>query len=368
VLLIDRDGTITFANPAAERLLRAEGVRFVGRPAGEVYRVTSPQRAGKHRFELVPTGESREGLLLVGDACVPIEERQTSIRDADGTPLGTIVTFHDISARKASELEREALLLAEREARERADAANRLKDEFLATISHELRTPATGVLGWARLLRGGRLDAEQARQALEALERGAQAQARLLDDLLDMSRIIRGTLRIELSPVDVRDVVAGAIETVAPAMQAKRIAFVNAVPADLPLVQGDPDRLRQVFWNLLSNAVKFSEAGGSITVGGRAEADQVVVTVCDSGHGIEADALPYIFDRFRQADGSSTRSHGGLGLGLAIVRHLIELHGGTVTAHSEGRGRGAEFDIGLPIARGTLARRATSADAADAVS
>jgi PAS domain S-box-containing protein len=364
VLMIDCDGMITFANPAAERLLRVARADVVGRPAGEIYRLRSVQRPGSPRFQPMPTGEAREGILVVGGgAGVPIEERQTSIRDADGTPLGTIVSFHDISARKASESEREALFEAERQARERADGVNRLKDEFLTTISHELRTPATGVLGWARLLRTGRLDPEQTRQALDALERGAQAQARLLDDLLDMSRIIRGTLRIELAPVDIRDVLAGAIETVTPAMHAKRILFANAVPPDLPAVQADPDRLRQVFWNLLSNAVKFTEPGGSIAVSGRAEADQVVVTVRDSGHGISSEALPYIFDRFRQADGSSTRPHGGLGLGLAIVRHLIELHGGTVTASSEGRGRGAEFEIGLPIARGVQPRPATVSDA-----
>ena len=190
----------------------------------------------------MPTGESREGLLLVADeTCIPIEERRerrfampTGRRSAPSSRSTTS------AARKASESEREALLQAEREARERADGANRLKDEFLATISHELRTPATGVLGWARLLRGGRLDAEQTRQALEALERGAQAQARLLDDLLDMSRIIRGTLRIELAPVDVRDVLAGAVETVTPAMHAKRIAVRERRSGGLPLVRAIP--------------------------------------------------------------------------------------------------------------------------------
>jgi len=204
------------------------------------------------------------------------------------------------------------------------------------------------VLGWARLLKTGRMDEAQTRHALDALERSARAQATLLDDLLDMSRIVRGTLRIELEPTDVAAVLNGAIETVMPAINAKRIQFTLKRPPQLPAVRADADRLRQVFWNLLSNAVKFTGPGGTISVAADYDGDRVRIEVVDSGSGIDAEALPFIFDRFRQADGSSTRLHSGLGLGLAIVRHLVELHGGTVFAESEGRGRGARFVILLP--------------------
>jgi signal transduction histidine kinase len=266
--------------------------------------------------------------------------------------VGMIVTLRDISRRKAIDAERDALLERERQARESADTANRIKDEFLATVSHELRTPATSILGWVDMLKTGRMNEAQTRKAVDALQRGARAQAKLLEDLLDISRITRATLRIEPEPTDIADVLQGAIETVTPAIHAKGIAFTVTLPAKLPLVRADPDRLRQVFWNLLSNAVKFTEPGGAISVSITEDRDQLRTEVVDSGRGIEPDAMSFIFERFRQEDGSSTRAHGGLGLGLAIVRHLIELHGGTVTAASEGRGRGARFEIRLPKGSG----------------
>ena len=259
-----------------------------------------------------------------------------------------IMTFRDVSHRKAIDAERDALLESERIARAAADAANRLKDEFLATLSHELRTPATGILGWVRLLKTGRMDQTHTRQALDALERSARAQAVLLDDLVDMSGIMQGTLRLELRPIDLQEALSGAIETVEPAIRSKAIDLRVEMPADLPLLHADADRLRQVFWNLLSNAVKFTDPGGSIRVAVTWETDHVGIDISDSGRGIDPESLPFIFDRFRQADGSTTRSHGGLGLGLAIVRHLVESHGGTVTAASEGPGRGAQFHIRLP--------------------
>jgi len=361
VLMIDRDGKVTFINPAAEALLGCDAVSVAGHAAADVFRIVDPPAGGADGLGVIDDGAAREHLLVRRDgADVPIEARRAAIRDAQGSAVGTIVTFHDITRRKAIDAEREALLQSERQARERADDASRLKDEFLATISHELRTPATGILGWVRLLKTGRMDGVQTRQALDALERGAVAQARLLEDLLDMSRIVRGTLRIDLEPTDVRKVLDMAAETVAPAIRAKEIEFAIDSPPHLPRVQADPDRLRQVFWNLLSNAVKFTQPGGTIRVSARVAEGRLHVEVVDSGHGIEPDALPYIFDRFRQADGSTTRSHAGLGLGLAIVRHLIELHGGIVTAHSDGRGKGARFQIGLPIAAGEQVEHATS--------
>jgi signal transduction histidine kinase len=292
-----------------------------------------------------------------GSKC-PIDEMQASVRDDRGAIIGTIRTFRDISLRKVTETERETLLQRERAARVVADEANRLKDEFLATLSHELRTPATAVLGWARILKSGRLDAAQLDQAIGALERSARAQAVLLEDLLDMSRIVRGTLRLDLAPTDVRVALQSAIETVEPSVVSKGIDLQLDVPADAPLVRADTDRLRQIFWNLLTNAVKFTDHGGRIRVSVVRELDQLRIDVTDTGRGIDAESLPFIFERFRQANGSSTRSHGGLGLGLAIVRHLTESHGGTVTATSEGPGRGARFTVRLPtlpaVQRGRL--------------
>jgi signal transduction histidine kinase len=270
------------------------------------------------------------------------------VRDHGGEITGTIRTFRDISMRKAIDAEREASLERERTARAAADAANRLKDEFLATLSHELRTPATGILGWARILKTGRLDDAQVQQAVAALERSARALAVLLEDLLDMSRVVRGTLRVDLQPTDVLPALRSALETVEPAIRSKGIDLQVDLPANAPLVRADSDRLRQVFWNLLTNAVKFTDRGGSIGVVLLEEHDYLRIDVIDSGRGIDAETLPFIFDRFRQADGSTTRSHGGLGLGLAIVRHLMESHGGTVTASSEGRGRGSQFTVRMP--------------------
>jgi PAS domain S-box-containing protein len=367
VLMVDREGMVTFVNPAAEQLLRSASDTVLGRPGARVFRVVDPEtRQPDPAHRRADGNAAREYMLLRHDGSeVPIEEMQADIRDSNRQIVGTIITFRDITSRKAIDAERDALLQSERQARERADVASRLKDEFLATISHELRTPATGILGWVRLLKTGRMDEAQTRQALDALDRGARAQAMLLEDLLDMSRIVRGTLRIDLEPTDVGEVLQAAVETVTPAINTKRIRLAVAVPPNLPRVQADPDRLRQVFWNLLSNAVKFTEPGGSISVSATREDDRLRVDVADSGHGIDPDVLPYIFDRFRQADGSTTRSHGGLGLGLAIVRHLIELHGGTVTAESEGRGRGARFRIALPIA--ASARAPVGKSAADTV-
>jgi signal transduction histidine kinase len=279
----------------------------------------------------------------------PIEEMQARVRDRAGDIIGLIKTFRDVSRRKAIDADRDALLEREQKARATADAAHRLKDEFLTTLSHELRTPATGILGWVRLLKTGRLDETETRRGLDALERSARAQAVLLDDLLDMSRIARGTLRLDLRPTDVGDALRNAIETIQPALISKGIDFRAEIPADvIGPVLADADRLRQVFWNLLSNAVKFTDPGGSIRASIVQDRDQVRVEVSDNGRGIDPESLPIIFERFRQADGSTTRLHGGLGLGLAIVRHLVESQGGTVTAASDGRGRGARFTVCLP--------------------
>jgi len=247
-------------------------------------------------------------------------------------------------------IERERLDLLEREQRARAEAesVNRLKDEFLATLSHELRTPLNAILGWSHLLTSGKTNPATSQRALNVIRNNAMAQSQLIEDILDVSRIIGGKLRIGVRAVDLAEVIDAALDSVSPATDAKAITIERDLEP-LDPIAGDPDRLRQVFWNLLSNAVKFTPRDGRVTVRLRREGDDAVVSVEDTGIGISPDFLPYVFDRFRQADGSATRRHGGLGLGMAIVRYLVELHGGTVRAESEGDNRGAKFTVALPI-------------------
>ncbi|MDT7690074.1 MAG: hypothetical protein QOE46_2833 [Acidobacteriota bacterium] len=230
-----------------------------------------------------------------------------------------------------------------------AQEANRIKDEFLATLSHELRTPLTAILGWSSMLTSGGFDVEATRRAVETIERNARAQRQIIDDILDVSRIITGKLRLELRPVEVRPLVHDAVETVRPAAEAKGVYVSTLLASDVSEVSADPDRLRQVMWNLLSNSVKFTPGGGRVEVELRREGAQAVVRVSDTGQGISEDFIPHVFDRFRQADMGTTRRHGGLGLGLAIVRHLVELHGGEVTAESDGLGLGSTFTLRLPL-------------------
>ncbi|MCA1816835.1 MAG: PAS domain S-box protein [Acidobacteria bacterium] len=230
-----------------------------------------------------------------------------------------------------------------------AQEVNRLKDEFLATLSHELRTPLTAVLGWTRLLGTGQLDAETQARALETIERNAQAQVQLIDDILDVSRIIRGKLRLNVRPVELAPVIESAVDSVRPAAEAKGVRLQVVLDPRTGPVSGDPDRLQQIVWNLLSNAIKFTPRGGRAQVLLSRANSHVEIVVSDTGQGIAPEFLPYVFDRFRQADPTTTRVHGGLGLGLAIVRHLVELHGGTVKAESEGAARGATFRITLPL-------------------
>src|ERR1051326_1351656 len=231
-----------------------------------------------------------------------------------------------------------------------AQESNRLKDEFLATVSHELRTPLTAVLGWAHMLRTNQLDERSAAHAVETIERNARSQAQLIDDLLDVSRVITGKLRLDVRPVDPGSFIESAIEAVRPAAEAKGVRVGGAFDEGVAPVAGDPVRLQQVVWNLLANAIKFTPRGGVVEVRLARVDSHVEIVVSDNGVGIGPEFLPHVFERFRQADMSTTRHHGGLGLGLSIVRHLVELHGGTVEAESAGEGRGATFVVKLPVA------------------
>jgi signal transduction histidine kinase/CheY-like chemotaxis protein len=246
--------------------------------------------------------------------------------------------------------EREELLVRELAARAEAETANRMKDEFLATVSHELRTPLNVIIGWSHMLRHDHLDEATMAHAFETIERNAQSQAQLIEDILDVSRVITGKLLLNIGPVDVAAVINAAIDCVQLAADAKGIQLEVTLAPSARHISGDAGRLQQVVWNLLANAIKFTPAGGRVSVRLERAGRNAQIRVSDTGEGISADFLPFIFDRFRQADGTSTRRHGGLGLGLAIVRHLVELHGGTVHADSEGEGRGATFTISLPLA------------------
>ena len=266
-----------------------------------------------------------------------------------------------------SEEARRQLLEREKAARQEAQAANHAKDEFLATLSHELRTPLNAILGWVRLLNSGSLDPATTQRALEIIERNTRLQAQLIEDLLDVSRIISGKLKLDLRPASLSAVVEGAIDSVRPTADAKQIAleFHSTVDSDNVLI--DQGRMQQVFWNLLSNALKFTPEHGRVSLSVTAADSTLSVRVEDTGAGINPRFLPFVFDRFRQEDGATTRAHGGLGLGLSIVRHLVELHGGSVRAESEGEGRGSAFIVDLPLAR-TAALTTTFPASGDAFS
>ena len=266
--------------------------------------------------------------------------------------------FHE---RKRAEEKLAHLLVRERAARADAEKANRLKDEFLATLSHELRTPLNAVLGWARMLKAGRLDLESSLHAIEVIERNAWAQKQIIEDILDVSRVITGKLQLHLAPVDLIGVVKAALDAVRPALEAKDIAVEESYQEGLKVIAGDADRLQQVIWNLLSNASKFTPVGGTVAIRVTQDKTYVAIEIIDTGPGIDPDFLPHVFERFRQADGSTTRTHQGLGLGLAIVRHLVELHGGVISADNLDLRSGAIFTVKLPLPSTELALERPSA-------
>ena len=314
--------------------------------ADAVAQVTDRQRVGA---ELLGVQHNRnytkDGEVLY------CEWYNSVLSDESGKLVSVLSLVLDVTGRKLAEEERAALLNRERDLRKQAEVADRLKDEFLATLSHELRTPLTSILGWATLVRSGDVDhAENLDRALEIIERNARSQARLIDDLLDVSRIITGNLQLEVHPLNLAPIVTAAIEALKPAAGAKGIHVETALDPRSCLVSGDPNRLRQVIWNLLMNAIKFTPRGGKVTLSLQCVEAGARLTVADTGEGITAEFLPYVFHRFRQEEGSISRKAGGLGLGLAVVRHLVELHGGNVSAESAGPGQGSTFTVDLPLA------------------
>lgn len=297
-----------------------------------------------HRFLLALPPSNPDA----GFAQMPQSGRIDPLVDA-GVLVGTVTIIEDVSDRIASESALRKQIEAQQLARSIAENALRAKDEFLSTLSHEIRTPLNAVLGWARILIArNEIDRNLLDRALRVIERNASAQARMIDDMLDMARIASGKLRLDMRPVDVVKVVLAAVDVIMPSAHAKHIAVRTNLDVRTPSVLGDQDRLQQVIWNLLSNALKFTEPGGTIGVRLALNGRFVRIVVTDTGSGIIPEFLPHVFERFRQADASSSRRHGGLGVGLALVHDLIELHGGSVHAHSDGEGKGATFSIDLP--------------------
>jgi PAS domain S-box-containing protein len=362
----DLNGIISSWNQGAERIFGYSAEEMIGTSImrliplerqGEEEEILSCLRRGERfeHFETVRT--TKEGRQL------HISLTVSPIKDANGRVVGASKIARDITDRKLSEealreaqkvaetanADRQRLLESERVARSEVERASHVKDEFLATLSHELRTPLNAVLGWATALRAGHFPTQELEQGLETIERNARVQAQIIEDLLDMSRIISGKVRLEVQRVDLPAVVAAAIDTVRPSASAKGVRLETIIdPLNAP-VTGDPNRLQQVLWNLLSNAIKFTSKGGRVQILLERVDSHVEVSIIDTGEGISPEFLPYIFDRFQQADASTTRRHGGLGLGLAIVKQLVELHGGSVRVKSPGTGKGASFIVSLPV-------------------
>jgi PAS domain S-box-containing protein len=356
VIVADAEGQVRFLNGAAAALTGWPPMDAVDRPLSDVFRIVddatrrpieSPvDRAVRHGAVV---GLANHTLLLARDGTErPIDDSAAPIRDPAGAVIGAVLVFRDVTDRRRAESERARLLAAERAARADAETASRAKDEFLATLSHELRTPLTAIVGWVRLLRTVALDPPTTARALETIERNAKLQAQLVDDLLDISRIITGQLHLDVRPVNLVSVVQEVAESLRPAIDAKGLGLSTSLDPEAAIAWGDTARLQQAVWNLVSNAVKFTPEGGEVTVSLTRDPAGVTLQVRDTGIGIAREFLPHVFERFSQADPTRTRQHGGLGLGLAIVRHLVELHGGTVRADSPGVGGGATFTIVLP--------------------
>jgi PAS domain S-box-containing protein len=353
IFFLDTERRITRWSLGAERILGYQEAEILGQPGSIIFTPEDVQKgADKQELEKAEAegrAEDERWHLRKDGSLFWATGFVTPLRDETGQLRGFAKIMRDTTEHKQAEDERNQLLVREQEARAEAEAANRIKDEFLAVLSHELRTPLNPILGWAKLLRSRTFDQKTADRALETIERNAKLQIQLIEDLLDVSRILRGKLSLNVCPVALITTIEAAMETVRLAAQAKSIQIQTMLDSSVGLVAGDPNRLQQVVWNLLSNAVKFTPDGGRVAVRLERVGSQVQIQVIDTGKGISPDFLPHVFEYFRQADSTTTRVFGGLGLGLAIVHHLVELHGGTVWAESPGEGQGATFTIRLPL-------------------
>jgi PAS domain S-box-containing protein len=353
IVMLDLSGNVISWNNGARRILGYSDEEILGKSAA-VFFTPEDRQDNIHLREL--STAAAEGRSVDERWHVRKDGSQffasgvtTSLRDQSGTLVGFAKVMRDVTDKQQLEERRAQLLLVEQNARKEAELANRTKDEFLATLSHELRTPLNAILGWAIMLRSGRVGPEDMTEGLSVIERNAKVQAQLIEDLLDISRIISGKMRLHPRPTVIQECIHAAVESVRLAASAKNIDLRIEMPEERFIVAGDPGRLQQIMWNLLSNAVKFTPQSGTVAVRAERGESSVTVSVSDTGMGIAPDFLPFVFDRFRQADGTTRRAHGGLGLGLAIVRHLSELHGGSVRAESEGAGQGATFFVSLPL-------------------
>ena len=357
IVVCDEDGIIRGFNPEAER---QHGVDRKGVPPAEWASSYGLRDLSGRPLALLDTplyralkGERVENARWMvrrpdGSACI-LTGTALPLHHADGTPAGAVVTTRDETERLQLEEDLRRESATTQRLYEQAQELHRVKDEFLATVSHELRTPLQAILGWARLLQETEEDPARRGHGLATIERNARVQAQLVDDILDASRLVSGTMHLDWKPVDFAAVVRTAVEDLQEQASAKKVTLGADVPAVPVVVGGDATRLQQIAWNVLSNALKFTPAAGRVDVRLGVQDGQAVLRVADSGVGITPEFLPYVFDRFRQADSSTTRAHGGLGLGLALVSHLVEMHGGSVEAHSEGGGQGAVFTIRLRL-------------------
>lgn len=346
--ILDQEGKYTYLNEAHAQIY---GYKSHKELVGKTWKILySPSELKRFENDIMPAfwkaGRWRgEAMGLRQDGTLfPQEVSLTAIEGG-----GLVCFVRDITELKRVEAERERALNLEKEARAEAEALSRSKDEFLALISHELRTPLTAMLGWTLLLREGTISQSERDRALEIITRNMRMQAQIVEDMFDVSSIVTGKLRLNTEDMELAPLLRSALDNIGPEAKAKNIRLDQNIDADGVRILGDHHRLQQVLWNLLSNAIKFTPSGGCVRVGLARVAAGIAITVADSGNGIAADFLPFVFDRFRQEEHALKRTHRGLGLGLAIVRHITELHGGAVKAESEGAGKGATFTVTLPV-------------------
>jgi PAS domain S-box-containing protein len=346
------EGIITSWNEGAERILGYRADEIIGK---SIYALIPPE-LHPEETELLRRIRGGERVshfdtirLRKGGERLNVSLTVSPIKDRKGRIIGVSKVLRDVTERMRADEERLSALQEARKARQEAEYSNRVKDEFLATISHELRTPLTAILGWIRMLRAGKLDQTARAKALEVIDRNVRSQAQLIEDLLDISRITMGKLRLDVRPIQPASVISAAVESLRFAADARQIRIQTVLDSNAGPIAGDFERLQQVVWNLLSNAIKFTPKGGRIQIVLERVNSHIEIRVTDTGRGLKPEFLPYIFNRFTQAEAVTTRTHGGLGMGLAIARAIIELHGGGISAASEGEGKGSTFTLNIPL-------------------